>query len=87
MCGGNIHLCLGRYFPYLFLDGLRQTFIVKCHTPVSVYMGNRLIIPMFFFQAVPHGQAVPQKAIANIVMGKDGFLLLLDLFQVRTGFT
>ena len=49
-------------------------------------MGNRLIIAVFFLQAVPHGQAVPQKAIANIVMGKDGFLLFLYLFQVRTGF-
>ena len=40
-------------------------------------MGDRLIIAIYFFQTVPHSQAVAQIAVSKVIPGEDRFLFIL----------
>ena len=46
---------------------LRHFLVIKLHGAVGGDMGHGFVVPMFFLQTVPDGEAVPQVAIAQVI--------------------
>ena len=73
---GNGQFCCSGDLPDLLFDDLREIIVPEIHTAVSIYMGDRFIIAIYFFQTVPHSQAVAQIAVPKVILGEDRFLFI-----------